>query len=627
MRSVARRAAGWVLPAVLVTATLWTDVRAEVPIEPSSTTIVLAANAESFEVKAAALLQEWLRKAFRRTDGFEIDREGPADVRMGTVIAVGRTKVAPSTEIEKLWRDGFVLRSAPSQIIIAGATPEATYYGASHFLDRYIGVRFYMPGDLFTSLPAEPPVSVPDINVTEEPFVKNCMMSGVAGFRGTGGVETDVPRPAEADWLWRNAAFRKDSPDFSHQHSMWQRFPPARYAEKYPEIYPVLNGAKYIPKDEKDQKWQPCLSEPKLVDAAVESTVDYFKQYPKRRYISFSVQDSHQFCQCERCLRLVAEAGGDKVRAYTLMNANFLNTVSDRLKQELPAAGIETNKQLVYIAYTNVREIPPIPLRGNILPVYVTKISDLGIDLSEYAERQNILTEWAASVTQMGHHDWGQGWMYLIPRLYTFMTSRFFREASARDLLWGYQHFEAYPNWGMDGAKLWITARVWWNPAVDVEQLWRQFARDMFPSAPQEMSRYFMNLETLWILMDADYERKLRKWSNQFALESPAQQRIVKECRALLDKAATTAKSTDERRRVELFSKSFRLSEYMFEFANAKQVKVSRLQELRQHVNSNIATDPMTLYLSGNTPELVKEVEAALAVITKGKIAAAAPSN
>ena len=32
------------------------------------------------------------------------------------------------------------------------------------------------------------------------------------------------------------------------------------------------------------------------------------------------------------------------------------------------------------------------------------------------------------------------------------------------NLTWGYQHFEAYPNWGMDGAKLWITARVWWNP-------------------------------------------------------------------------------------------------------------------------------------------------------------------
>ena len=51
-----------------------------------------------------------------------------------------------------------------------GAFGEAgTLYGAYHFLERFLGVRWYMPGDLGTVIPRHRSVSIPFLNVTQEP--------------------------------------------------------------------------------------------------------------------------------------------------------------------------------------------------------------------------------------------------------------------------------------------------------------------------------------------------------------------------------------------------------------------------------------------------------------------------
>ncbi|MBL8293775.1 MAG: hypothetical protein JNN08_18160, partial [Bryobacterales bacterium] len=99
-----------------------------------------------------------------------------------------------------------------------------------------------------------------------------------------------------------------------------------------------------------------------------------------------------------------------------------------------------------------------------------------------------------------------------------------------------------------------------------------------------------------------------------------AQFRLVKDCRALLDKSLAQAATPEELQRIELFSKTYRVAEYLFEFANSKAIAPARVDEFRKYIADTIAPDPMTLYLAGNSAELTKEVEAALAVVTKGKL-------
>lgn len=595
------RTAAFLLPFAL-------SLRAESPLRltPDRTVIVTTTAPADRERKAAELLQEWLRKATRSESGFEIR---PAIPKGGNVLAIGSIAGAPAPPAA---RDGFRLLRRGRRIHIVGGSPNGAFFGAARFLDRFAGVRFYMPQEDFASLPASNVVTVGDVDVSEAPYVRNSMMSGVGGFRGTGGQDAPAVRGEEAEWLHRNMAFRKEHPEFSHQHSMFQRFPPAQFAGRMPEIYPILKGQRYIPADPKDQKWQPCLTEPKLVDAAVESATAYFREHPDRRYLSFSVQDSHSHCECARCLREVAAAGGNKPLAYSTMNARFLNAVAERLEKTLPG------RTLVYIAYSEVREVPPVAMHPSILPVLVFTIGDSLID-KRFEPGSHILEQWGR-FAQLGNHDWGQGNMYFIPRIYTGLTSRLFREARQRGLGWGYQHMESYPNWGLDGLKLWVSARIWWNPDVDVSALWKQAAMDLFPSAAAGMERYFALLHELWIAMDNDAERKLRKWSNQFELRDAKQRGMVAECRRLLDAAEQAAKPGVEKRRVSLLSRSFGLSERFFAIANTSKISAAQVEDLRRYARDVIAPDPWTFYGAGPSGDLMKDVDAALAVITKGKL-------
>jgi len=580
---------------------------APLPLTPQRTAIVTVPVRAAAEEQAAQLLQEWLRKATKSKTGFDI-RTGTD--HKGVIISLGAVSGAPSPPDS---RDGFRIQRRGDRISIVGGSPEATFYGAARFLDLFAGVRFYMPRDLFTSLPATGRVEMGETDITEIPYVRNSMMSGTGGMRGTGGQDKVSIRTEERDWLRRNGIIRKDYLEFSHQHSMYQRFPAHKFGERMPEIYPILQGKRYIPTDPRDQKWQPCLTEPKLVDAAVDSASDYFRAHPDRRYLSFSVQDSHAHCECDRCLREVAAAGGNKAKAYSAMNARFLNAAAERLEKTHP------DRTLVYIAYAEVREPPPVPMHKSVLPVLVFTIGDSLID-KRFEPGSHILDQWKA-FSQLGNHDWGQGNMYFIPRVYTGLTSRLFREAKQRNLTWGYQHMESYPNWGLDGFKLWVTSRIWWNPEVDVPSLWRQIARDMFPGSAWDMERYFELLHELWIRMDNDAERKLRKWSNQFDLRSDEQRNMVRECRRILDSAVAAAKSPEERERAGLLSKSFRLSEHFFELANAQQVSAQQVEALRAYARDAIAPDPWTHYLGGSPAALMKDVDDAVAVITKGKLA------
>ena len=567
------------------------------------------------ETAAADLLQTYLRRAFAGQAGFEIVRESQAPAA-GTRVLLGATRGAP--DIQGVYRDGFVISAGGNQVAIRGGGDPGTFYGASRFLDRHAGIRFYLPGDLFTHVPSHKRIAVPEGVQRENPYTLNSMMSGTGGTSGTGGFTGTNPRAEEGAWLKRNAAFRKESVNFSHQHSMFQRFPPEKFAARWPEIYPILGGKRYIPAKAADQGWQPCLTEPKLIDAAIESSIEYFKANATLRYLSFSIQDSHKFCECPRCKAEVAKYP-NKGAGLTALNARFLNAVAERWDRELPAAGIDSHKTLVYIAYSDVNGVPPFPLHRAILPVVVFTIGDALID-GHFEPGKETIRKWGAAVKQMGNHDWAQGHLYLIPRIYTGLTSRLFRDAKAEGLIWGYQHTESYPNWGLDGAKLWVSARIYWNPDEDEDALWRQFARDLFPGAAESIDRYFAILRELWIKMDQDAERKLRKWSNQFELRSEEQRAMARECRRLLDQAARDSRSDPERARVDLFWKSYRLTEYFFEFANTKTIKRARVEEARAFALSTIATNPMTVYTGGNPAEFLALFNSALDSVTKGKI-------
>jgi hypothetical protein len=566
------------------------------PLDPRDTVLALPAQPAAEETQAAQFLQEWLRKACRSPSGFEIVGE---DKVRGKAIALGRTRWAPKAPPG---RDGFAIRRVGPVVALAGGSPAGTYHCAAHFLDRFCGVRFYLPGDLFTSLPPDPRIALPEIDLKEEPFVRNCMMTGT-GYA-----------PGEGEWVKRNSAFRKEA--FSHQHSMFDRFPPETFAARYPTIYPILDGTRYVPASGSDQAWQPCLTEPALVDAAGESAAAWFAKRPDLTHISFSIQDSNKFCQCPRCAStleeyLKADPQGGRPGALSRLNAEFLNRVAERLEKKFP------DKTIVYIAYSDVRLPPPFRLHRNILPVVVFTIADTIIDRVLEPPDGNLIDLWSKAASRFGHHDWGQGQGYLIPRFYPGLQARVLRAVKAKGLDFGYAHFEAYPNWGLDGPKLFITSRLWWNPDTDPEKLLDRFCADLFPRAREPLKEYWTTLEKLWIAMDNQHERKLYRWGNQFLLGTDEQRNLAREARKHLDRALGLAADGPEKSRVELFSKSYRLTEYLFELSNPPKPGSAKADEVRRYAAEKIIPDPMTVFSDVERKRIAALIDQALTQVLK----------
>jgi hypothetical protein len=561
-----------------------------------NTVLVVPASADAFESKAVALLQHWLRRASHAKDGFEIIAEDKFGDDAGKLVfALGRTRWADAQKLAALWQDGFIIKRKDNTIVIAGGKPRGTLFGAVRFLDRFCGVRFYLPGQLFTSVPRQKPAIPAALDIVEEPFVRATSMSGPLAV------------PGYADWLLFIAGNTRQGLAGTHQHNMWHAFPPAKFAARWPEIYPLVKGERYIPKDAADQKWNPCFSEPKLLDAAEETVTEYYRANPDHLWYSFGIQDSHVMCECAHCaafakLHVERDAKLGRTAAGSELFWRFMNALAERLEKKLPGKRIEG------LAYSMTRLPPPFKLHRNIVVFTNFHIAELDADpfMKPEADGATPLDRWLGIAGAYGNHDWHQGNGYFIPRIYSGYWSRFMRHLKSKTPF-TYQHAETYPNFGLDGAKSYVLAQTWWNPGVDVAALWRQFCDDMFGPAAAPMAGYFATLEKLWTSLDnvEGPERKLNRWSNQF-VTSEADREVIRRCRKLLDEAKSLARTDAERKRIELFSKTFRLSEYLFEFAAASSVSAARIEEAKRHAREAILPDPMTLFQNTRSMEAIE---------------------
>jgi len=580
-------------------------------LQPQTTRIALPAlHPARGNFQAAEELQRWLRKGSGTTGGFEIVNEAAMESSQGQVIlALGRTGWTDPAELDRLSPDGFIVRRQANVICIAGSTSSGTYHGAMRFLDDICGVRFYLPTDLFTSSPngaAEIPTA---LDLRSDPFVRSGMISGLADVPGDGG------------WWRRNAAVRRRGG--THQHNMFTLFDPARYAATYPEIYPFLDGRRHIPADHLDQAWQPCLSADRLVEVAEDSAVRYFRRQPSAAYVACSVQDGHAVCQCEVCSGVYAkhQTGGlsraqAETHGFSELYYAFIRRLALRLQEQAPG------KQLVALVYGPARIPPQEKMPPNVVLFTNFHIAELDADRileTDPATGLSPLDYVLRRCNSFGNHDWYQGNGFLIPRIYSGYWSRFLRHLAER-VETAYMYAEAYPNWGLDGPKLYILMRLWWDPRQDVGLLLRQFCHDMFGPAAEPMREYFTALEQLWVTLDnvKGPERKLFVWSRQFTADDD-DLAVVRRCRELLRQAADRAATDPQKQRIALFAKTFDVPATLYEFTAAARVPRQDVQAFLQRVEQHVLTDPLTFYGAGPTnDDLRKRIQAACDTATAG---------
>ena len=182
---------------------------------------------------------------------------------------------------------------------------------------------------------------------------------------------------------------------------------------------------------------------------------------------------------------------------------------------------------------------------------------------------------------------------------------------------------EAGPNWGLDGPKLYLMARLWMDPHTDVEAELKQFCDDMFGPAAVEMLAYFTLLEYLFCNhVNRRTEQKLFRWTRQFTEWTDEELDMLARGRELLDRAAMRVESdSGEAERIKLFSKTLRLAEMLVAIGNAEKVSPTSLDDVRDYLREVIVPDPMTIHARGKREELGSLIiEPILKQIARGEL-------
>src|SRR6266542_415980 len=580
---------------------------------PSSTIITLPDKPDYLETESAVRLNKWLRKIYGINTGFEIVKQGDlSNIKEKTVIAIGKTKFSSGKDLQDLPPYSFIINKNGNIITLQGINNIATFMATGYFLDHFCGVRFYMPGDLFTSMSQTKKVQLnKNIFIKEIPFTNYVLSTG-------------HKNKEEIYWADINGLLRKNWG--SHQHSMGDRFLNDTIIKNYPEIFPVYNGKKYIPASKNDQKWQPDFAEPKLVDAAVFYAVQYFRQHPSIDYLSFSVQDSKNYPtegKMGEFLKSYPKTIEGQRRGYTDACVAFLNKLAERLKTELPKNGITKPKTIVYISYGKVSGIPTVKLNPAILPVTVFHVAETLMD-SVYNEgpqgkKNHRLSEWAKVTTRIGNHDWAEGKGIIYPRIYTNLVSKFVRTVKKDKMNFEYAHVEAYPNWAMDGLKYYFMGKIYWNPDVNPDSLLTLFCSDMFGKAKNQMKAYFSTLEDLNTSMnnDSSRNRRITLYFSQLLLNEKELQ-MVKKARKLINEAAKIAETEEERKRIEIFSNGFKIFEYFLDIYNSKNIDENKISALKNYLKNTIAGNSMMLNIAADT-NFIKKMDVDINSVIKSK--------
>jgi hypothetical protein len=136
------------------------------------------------------------------------------------------------------------------------------------------------------------------------------------------------------------------------------------------------------------------------------------------------------------------------------------------------------------------------------------------------------------------------------------------------------------------------------------------------------MLAYFTLLEDLFCNhLNRRTEQKLFRWNRQFTAWTDEELGLLAQARRLLDQAAIRCgPDSDEAKRIELFSKTLRLTEKLVAVGNAEEVSPAALDDVRKYFREVIIPDPMTIHARGNREELVSLIlEPVLKQITQGK--------
>lgn len=435
--------------------------------------VVVTENADAQTTKGANVLVEYVKKSTNVE--LNIITEDQFTIESGIIpIFIGESAFQKdpslSTKLEDIKQDGFIIRSYADSIALAGKDSWGTLFAVNEFLERYVGVRWLMPGENGEDVPAHADLNVPLEEIVREPAFKDRMISPILPG-------ANIRFPVQVEWAERNNTHYS----ITFSHALFTYFPASLYGTTHPEYYPKRNGVPYIPPASATTGWQPCFSVPGTVDAAVQGILSYFSKNPNATTASLGVNDGGGYCE---------EDVTNPNKSVSDIYYDWVNQVVTKVLLTYP------DKRFGLLAYGPIENPPTFELHPSVTP-FITKDRMAWSDPETAEADQAMVEAWGHVAANIGWYDYTYGSSYALPRVYPHLMAQYYQMATDNHVSSLYN--ELYPNWG-EGPKGWVMSKLMWDPTQDVDALLDEwYERAAGAAAAADLKAYYDHWEKFWM--------------------------------------------------------------------------------------------------------------------------------
>ncbi len=540
--------------------------------------IVIKTEATETEKFAAQELQTYLRKI----SGVEIPVKTDSDNPQGNRILVGQNRLTEELDLktEGLSREGFHIKTIGNDLVLVGAVDAGTQFAVYTFLERYLGVRWFWPGELGEVVPQIKTIKIEQIDDIQEPDFKwrNRGPEGALWGATTGptemharerllGVTVNHQKEVEL-WEKRN---KWGGMKIYGGHALGEIFPPEKYTKTHPEYYALVDGKRAVPGDDYDYKHegQVCTTNPGVIQVALEWARKFFDEHPDYDGVHLTMNDGGGFCECEHCQALdsgefVKRPGIDieemkkKPAKYTIITDRiftFLNHVSEEVQKTHPG------KYIVSMAYSRYTQPPKnIRLHPFVIPQYCLWSAYKHANAEFKQQHEEIASGWAKAANKKGIYEYhiNGSWpgMHRVVMPYIAESIKYLYQQGI-DL---YQT-QSGDEFAINGLNYFVAGKLLWDTSLDENKILEDFYQKAFGNAGSAIQRFHQRLADAWQMATKegnDVSCSSLEKTRLLELFTP---QLLEKCRQDLAEAEKAADNDLIRQRIEFYKNGFRYTE------------------------------------------------------------------
>lgn len=434
---------------------------------------------------------------FEKADSFTIRTDG------GNLIIAGKDYSGPPmTSFLNPYR---LNESYNSKLKIGAFGDTGTLFGVYHFLEKFTGIRWYMPGPLGTVWPETcERLELPEINIEKAPHFEQRHV--YYGFFDR----------SEEDSIWyRRAGYGSPFP-VAITHSFGHFF--MKYKDTNPEYFALINGQRDFTNLSTTGSGNFNLSNEAFVQQVIKDANQYFKDNPEQKIFPLCPNDGMEKISEDPISQAQIEPNREKEGGkFSNYVWGFVNKVAAGVAKEHP------DRYVGCFAYSHYGAPPSNieKLNPNVV-VVICKLRRGFFDPANEVQTRKLVDAWSAKAERIYAWEYycdvllnggWKGYPVFFPKivqkdleaLKNVSKGEFIEAESFLHTQYATDPQSIKINYpALQHPLLYVTARLLWEPELDMKALLDEYYRLFYGPAESELREFWTLAEKAWMAQKAE---------------------------------------------------------------------------------------------------------------------------